>query len=147
VEDKQEYWIRAVGVVIVDEQQGRIALSAGFDIINYYSALLENSLKQRFSYPKHGAHVSIYLKKIHGNIDFKLARKFHKERVEFFYNPDIVVSPKNFWFKVKCKRAEEIKKELKIKDDARFMGLHLTLCNKKDGIRKYQPQMIVVGSK
>lgn len=141
----EETWLTARGIIIVDEKHNRIAISLGFDIINYYASLLENAFKQRFSYPKHGAHVSIFIGGIHNKIDFNLAKKFHKERVDFLYNPDIVISPKNFWFKVKCKRAEDIKKELKIKDDARFMGLHLTLCNRKSGVRKYQPKMIEVG--
>lgn len=144
-----ETWITARGKIVCEPQHGRIAVSLGFDFVNYYATLIEGAHKVAYSYPKHGAHISIYLEKIHGKIDFSKAKRFAGKWIEFQYNPDVITGGKtsgikNFWMKVKSPELEKIKKELKIKDDARFLGLHLTICSEKGGIRKFQPKMIEI---
>lgn len=142
-------WVKAKGVVVVEPYAKRIALSLGFDFINYYAWILEHHYKEAYHYPKHGAHVTIANEVHHKNINYKKAKQFAGKWVEFEYSVDFCIGGarkgfKNFWLKVRSPEIEKIKKELEIYDGPGYLGLHATIAHSKGGVRKFQPKIIEI---
>ncbi len=120
------------GYGIVKVTHDGVRIITGYDIIRYYQWLINratwDTVKNQL--PRFGAHITIVNRKIH-NFSFKEALEFNNLELEFDYFPeDIHQSRVNFWMPVKCEKALQIKKELKVTDKD-FWGLHLTICNTK----------------
>lgn len=89
--------------------------------------------------PAYGGHISVILPNIHGEEKSESSKKYIGERVSFSYDNEIIQGGsakgfKNFFVKVECQRANQIKEELKIVEEG-FLGLHFTICSNKSEIK------------
>ncbi len=88
--------------------------------------------------PKYRAHVSVILP-LHGEKAMEESKKYDGEKVEVSYSGEILKGGRalinnrphvNYWMKVYCDRADEIKKELGVVEN-NFLGFHLTVSSNK----------------
>ena len=80
----------------------------------------------------HGAHCTLINPKIHHGVSYDAALPYIGKDIEFEYNPeDIFQSRVNFWLPIKCELGETIKKKCGIVEKPGYLGLHITLCNRK----------------
>ena len=110
-----------------------VRIIADWDLIRYYHKLIDyhNYRTEKLQLPAHGAHITLINPKIH-KVNCKLAEKFAGKEVEFVYYPEkTFISRVNYWIPVECEYAESLKKILGVVDNSRYLGLHLTVCNKK----------------
>jgi hypothetical protein len=133
-------WLKSYGKLYVGDDVVRIVVSD--DFIRYYKNLVDKQVRLFTHSPAHGAHITVYRLKIHGNIDKKvllsLKEKYKNKEIPFYYNPYIIEGGKtkktfrNWYMNVKSEELEKIGKILKIKQD-----YHITICNTKGGERPY----------
>jgi hypothetical protein len=114
------------------------------DFLRYYFHLILKSPVETLGLglPMHGSHISVTLPRIHGEKIVMQSKKYAGQDVSFWYNGDIVKGGSwfsNYWMKIDCPRADEIKKELGIVEK-NFLGYHLTLCNTKHWIVENNPK-------
>lgn len=88
--------------------------------------------------PKHGAHITVVSAVHHKSADLSKVRAWDGKKVKFFYDPYIHIGGRttakgwrNFYLKVACEAAENIKKQAKAIDKGRFLGYHITIANTK----------------
>jgi hypothetical protein len=127
----------ATGIIHVDQKKGRIVLNVSDDFVRLYYWFLSREYWIRMNTPLHGAHVTIYNQKFHSTVDWNLAKKYHKQEVEFEYDEYIIEGgyTKGFlmyYMKVHSDALDGMKKELGIVDGERYRGLHLSICNGKN---------------
>lgn len=112
-------------------------------LLRYYFMLIYKSPESTLGLgpPMRGDHISVTLPRIHGKDIVEKSKKYAGQPVEFLYDGDIIKGGswfKNYWMKVECKRADEIKKELGIVEK-NFLGYHLTIGNTKNRIVELYP--------
>jgi hypothetical protein len=145
-----ETWIKSAGKLKIDQKNGRICVDLNFDFANYYLWFICREFKILPSTPRFGAHITVALEKIHGQLPYTLARTWAGKYIDFEYNPDIIVGGgkkghTNFWIKVRSEKIKKLKKDLNIKDKADYLGLHCTIANTKSaGNIPWQPKMIEI---
>jgi hypothetical protein len=135
------------------------------DFLRYYFHLILKSPVETLGLglPMYGSHISVTLPRIHGEKIVMQSEKYAGQDVSFWYNGDIVKGGQNSWFtnyymKVDCPRADEIKRELGIVENSltrlilhylsfgllpkplKFLCYHLTLCNTKHWIVENNPK-------
>jgi hypothetical protein len=121
------------------EVRNGIRIVTSLDFIRYYTALVVYSTyrTKKFQLPAHGAHITILNPKIHKEVDFNRASKYHNLTVEFTYSPEnVYISRVNYWMPVKCKFGNQLKHELGIVDGPNWLGFHLTICNVKFNVEQ-----------
>lgn len=108
------------------------------DFCRYYKHLIDVAHYRtvRWECPRHGNHISLYLPNIHGeNPKRNLFKLNQNEKIYFEVDPLALRSGgrnfTNWWFPVKCPRGEEIKKEIGIIENSKYLGLHIVVCNSK----------------
>lgn len=126
--------LTATGKIAI--RNGAIRIEIGPDFCKYYKWFISKQPWTPFNLqlPKHGSHITIVNPKLH-KIDIKTAQKYNGKVVEFTYDLDIIKGGSNFtnyWMKIDCPLAEQIKKELNIKESRNYLGLHITICNNKN---------------
>jgi len=132
--------IKLTRPLILDNTGLRIKLE--LDFIKYYKWLVEKNYYNciKTTCPKHGSHISIVTKKLHGkNFDMNKLSKYHNLKVDFTYDNNIKIGGRlftNFWLYVDFPMGHLIKKELGIIED-NFLGFHITICNTKNEGTKY----------
>jgi len=105
------------------------------DFLRYYFYLILKSPVETLglSPPMYGSHISVTLPKIHGDKIVKESEKYVGENVSFFYDGNVIRGGTwftNYWMKVDCPRAAEIKKELGV-EEKEFLGFHITIASSK----------------
>ena len=126
--------------IILDRTGLRIDL--GYDFSRYYQWLIHKHFYdcKKTQLSKHGSHVSIITKKLHGpKFNREKLAKYHKMEVELSYDINMVIGGNgfdNFWFRVDFPLGDEIKREAGIVEK-NFLGFHVTVCNTKAFSEKY----------
>jgi hypothetical protein len=82
--------------------------------------------------PLHGSHITVYNEKLHKTVNWKKALQYHKKRIEFEYDENMVEGGFHkgfimFYMKIFSHELETIKQSLNIEDGERYRGLHLTI--------------------
>lgn len=113
-----------------------IQVDCDWGIVLYYSHLIKEALGiEQLNQPRQGSHITIINERIH-KVDFRKVKHWNRRKVKFSYDPKVVQGGGkdfiNFYLKVDCNAALEIKKELGIKDSPRFLGHHITIGNTKN---------------
>lgn len=97
------------------------------------------------NYPKHKAHISVILPRIHGREITEKSKKFAGQSVDVCYSGDIkrgggkIINERifvNYWMPVNCQYATQIKNELNVKEED-FLGFHITIANNKSFINNF----------
>lgn len=130
--------IQAGGIVKFGNKSVRIQICD--DFVRYYRWFVNKKFWIDTELPMHGAHITVAHPRFHQvNSNFLKAKEIYdRTTVNFKYYPYVQIGagpPKryyNFWLKVKCNTAEEIKKMIGIVDSESFLGLHVTICNTKN---------------
>lgn len=110
-----------------------VRIIADLDLIRYYHRLIDfyNYRTEKLQLPAHGAHITLINPKIH-KVNWTLAKKFAGKEVEFEAYPEqMTVSRVNYWIPVKCEYGDVLKKVLGVVEGSRYLGLHMTVCNRK----------------
>ena len=131
-------WLTSYGKLEVTKTGIRIVVSS--DFVRFYRSLLDKEVKLFTWLPSHGAHITIWMRNFHPDIErdkVLFIQKFYKNRnIKFEYNPNIMEGGgvlkgfRNWWMHVKCQDLIDIKKHLGIVD---FSDPHITICNTKPG--------------
>jgi hypothetical protein len=143
--------LKASGKISVEKDHNRIVVDISRDFVNYYYWFISKRYWIKMNTPMHGAHITIYNNVVNKHeIDWQAAKGYHKQSVDFEYDPYIIEGgyKKGFimyYLKVYSREIEGIKAALGIKDGDRYRGLHITLANSKNGtIKPDWPQMITI---
>lgn len=125
-----EMWLQAEGVI---EINNGIRINLGIDFCKYYQWLLERYLNftRKYQLPKYKAHITIVNPKIHKVYDYSPVAQFAGQLVKFDYSVDGIFSPVNYWLPVRSDIEGIIKNRLNVIDDPSYLGLHITICNRK----------------
>ena len=132
-------WLKSYGTLQIGNDVVRLSVSE--DFAKYYRTFVDKEVRLFTQLPAHGTHITIYRKKIHGDIDPKLIQKLKKiysnKKIEFYYDINIIEGGKNknfrnWFFKVRGEELSKISTLLNINQD-----YHLTVCNTKNGVRPY----------
>jgi len=110
-----------------------VRIIADLDLIRYYHRLIDfyHYRTEKLQLPAHGAHVTLINPKLH-NVNWKNALPLNGKEVEFEYFPENAFESRvNFWIPVKCEYADALKRLLKVNDGPRYLGLHMTVANRK----------------
>lgn len=116
------------------EVRNGIRIVFDLDLILYYNKLIEYHYYRtvKTQLPMHGAHITIVNPKIHGITDFRKYKRLEGTPVKFLYFPeDMYVSKCNWWIPVKSKFADNLKRSIHIYDKPGYLGLHMTVANRK----------------
>lgn len=120
-----------------------LKIKVNFDLIRYYMwHLYRNVDAIGLNYPKHKAHISVILPRIHGKETTEKSKKFAGQSVDVCYNGDIRFGGSwflNAWLPVECERAEQIKKELRVKEE-NFLGFHVSIGSTKAFVVEQNPK-------
>jgi len=134
-------WLKSQGTLEVKSDVVRISVS--MDFILFYKSLIDKEFRMFTNTPAHGAHISLFLPKIHGNLSeekAKFIRQFYKNRIiNFEYDPDIRIGgrTKNFMNFYMMVRSLEIDNICNYLGNDQAKNAHLTLSNTKCGVRPY----------
>jgi hypothetical protein len=116
---------------------GEVRINIDTDFCRYYRKLLLDATCESprdFQTPKHGAHITVISKKIHGNTDTSSLADYDGSTTPFKYSPVIVRGGTRFvtyYVKVECLTADFIKRKLGVIDGKNYLGLHVCICNNK----------------
>lgn len=120
-----------------------LKIRVDFDLLRYYMwHLYRNVDSIGLNYPKHKAHISVILPRIHGKEAVEKSKVYVGQPVDLCYSGDIKFGGswfKNAWLPVECDQAEQVKKELKIKE-TNFIGYHLTIGSTKAFVVEQNPK-------
>jgi hypothetical protein len=122
-----------------------LKIAVDLDFLHYYLWHIYrgpmDSLGQML--PKYRGHISVTLPKFHGNA-VKKSEKFAGQPVDFWYDGYLIAGGqknyngkqhRNYWMKVQCPRADEIKKIVGAVDTNSY-GLHCTISTNKNFIKQ-----------
>jgi hypothetical protein len=131
-------WLTSYGKLEVGKTGIRIAVSP--DFVLYYRSLVDKHVKLFTWLPAHGAHITIWMRGFHCDIDKNkvifIKKYFENKSIKFEYNPDIIEGGgvsrgfRNWYMLIKCQEYDDIKKHLGIID---YSEPHITICNTKAG--------------
>lgn len=124
--------LQAIGTLSVEPHNGRIVLNVSNDFVQYYSSFLVKRYWILMNTPLHGSHITVYNEKLHKTVNWKKALQYHKKRIEFEYDENMVEGGFHkgfimFYMKIFSHELETIKQSLNIEDGERYRGLHLTI--------------------
>lgn len=141
--------IKASGKILVQKNKGRIALNLSPDFSNYYIWFIQRHFKIKVGAPLHGPHVSLALPQFDKNVNWKKAKNYQSEKVDIFYQPDIIVGGKtkgwfrNFYINFESDELKAICWDVNTEKSGTIF--HITLANNKNmGFRDFWPKMIKI---
>jgi hypothetical protein len=135
-----------------------LKIKVDFDLLRYYMwHLYRNVDSIGLNYPKHKAHISVILPRIHGKEAVEKSKKYAGQPVDLCYSGDIKQGGswfKNYWLPVECDQAEQVKKELGVKENTiwrmllhhlhikhkPFLGYHATIASTKAFVVEQNPK-------
>lgn len=145
--------VKAKGTLSVEPHKGRIVVNLSPDFVRYYNSFITKEYWITLGTPMHGSHITVANTTFHKNINWKKALNYHGEVIEFDYDVDMIRGGYTkgfimFYMKVFSDRIEEIKEKLRIVENERFRGTHVTIANGKNtNLQPWWPKMIEINSK
>ena len=130
--------IQARGRLYVGKNVIRIVCHKG--LVDYYRSMIFKRWGIKTNTPAHGSHITIYNPNLHNPIKMLDVVHLNGKFIDFWYDPYIIVGGqgkgfRNFWMKVYCPAAEEIRKTYGIVNKRQYAGmdkgLHITIANTK----------------
>jgi len=134
-------WLRSQGTLEAKSDVVRISVS--LDFILFYKSLIDKEFRMFSHTPAHGAHISLFLPKIHGKLleeKSKFLRQFYKGKIiNFEYDPDIQIGgrTKNFMNFYMMVRSLEIDNICNYLGNDQAKNAHITLSNTKNKVQPY----------
>jgi hypothetical protein len=125
--------INSNGLLEVNVRHKRFTVKLSNDIIRYYEWFIVKKFWVRINTPKFGGHITISNDKLHNNINWKDAfNKFNGKKVDFKYNPNIIIGGRTkgfylFYMMVESQTIENIKNYLGVVEHKNYKGLHITI--------------------
>lgn len=137
--------ITAKGIVKFTE--GKLAVIVSPDFTRYYNWFITRRYWIAFHTPAHKPHITLVNRNIHDEVDWNRAKRYHNRKVEFEYDPYLVEGGFTkgfimFYLSVYSKELDNIKTDLRVKENKNYKGLHITIANNKAGNNLWWPKMI-----
>ncbi len=143
--------LRVTGHIEIEKDKA-IRIRLNHDFCKYYMWLINKRyygitgagtfVAEYFNTPRYSSHISVILKQFHpwgedwNNLNIK------GKNVDIYYNVEdlrlgggVKKGVWGFWMPIYCEFAENLKKELKVKDNNRYLGLHVSICNNKNLVK------------
>ncbi len=145
--------LKAEGKVFVDIRKKRVVVTTTYDFVRYYQWFIHRAYWVWVDLPFHGSHITIANDKLHKNVNWAWAyKKYHGKTIEWEYDEDMIIGGFRkgfymFYMKVFSKDMEDIKKDIGVRENDEYRGLHVTLGSiMKAGavVRYWWPPMIEV---
>lgn len=145
--------LNAIGTIHAGKENKRIVVDLSKDFIPYYLWLFKKENWINLHSPMHNGHITLANRKLHVNADYaQAAEVYHGQKVSFQYDPNLIRGGRTkgftmYYLRVFSKELDDIKRKLKIVDNAGYRGLHITLGNvDKNGsvAMPYWPEMIQI---
>lgn len=145
--------LKAEGKVFVDVRKKRVVVTTTFDFVQYYQWFIHRAYWVCVDLPLHGSHITLANDKFHKNVDWASAhKKYHGKTIKWEYDENMIIGGflkgfYMFYMKVFSKDMEDIKKDIGVRENDGYRGLHITLGSiKKAGaaVRYWWPPMIEV---
>jgi hypothetical protein len=130
--------LTAKGTISVEPHKGRIVLDVSPDFVKLYYWFITKHYWIRMGTPMHGSHITIFSQKHHAKVNWGKAMSYHKQEVEFKYDPYLIEGGYRkgflmYYLRVFSSEIDQMKKKLGIVDGENYRGLHLTVANGKNG--------------
>ena len=142
--------LQAIGKINVDQNAGRVVLNLSNDFVRYYLWFIKKELWIDLQSPKHKSHITLANKKLHKNVDYRLAADlYHNQIVKFDYDEYAIRGGKTkgfvmFYLRVFSADLDRIKRKIGVVENDNYRGLHITLGNSKAGLKTYWPELIEI---
>jgi hypothetical protein len=144
--------LKSSGTITVEPHKGRIVLDVSPDFVSYYSWHISRRYWVHVNTPLYDSHITIANPKFHKDVNWDKAVHWDKKVIEFEYDPYIIEGgyTKGFimyYLKVYSDEIERMKEKLRIIENDRYRGLHITLGNIDKGGKKprlYWPETITI---
>jgi len=125
-------------------QGDNVRIKVSDDFAAYYRQFVNKHFRIFCHSPAHGAHISLFLNKLHGKLDLdkiqELKKRYHNKVIRFSYDPYVFVGGgskpfRNFFMKVEGFELDYIVQYLGIA--GKNNCAHITVGNTKGGCRPY----------
>lgn len=121
----------------IEVAQGRVVCNVSFDLVRFYRTLIYwefPNLIGGLDFARHRPHITIAQPKLHVINQLK-ADRWHRTKVEFFYDPNIYIGGFRkgfigFYTNIVSETLDKIKKDVIMKELSPG-SLHLSICNSK----------------